>query len=279
MTKYFDTKNGTLENAVLSVYEKKLDPVNKDAVKKKFDDRKDKDIDNDGDVDSTDKFLHKRRKAITKAIEKEGNMFSMALKKARDNGDDEMVVSGKKYKVKDVEDTVKELKMSKNENAYFRVDTMRDALKKVWGDAVKESVEPQKETLEEKTLEDSPNPANQWHMCAKNVVHEKWGKGNTIHTMHADPDKKGMIEWYDVWFHHGIEKRVPTKDLEIVHEEKHHHGSSNGKDDKKDKDKEKEIIKGKKMHKTMTGKPMSDVETKEQTKNGKKSAYMRKNYS
>ena len=50
MTKYFDTKNGTLENAVLSVYEKKLDPVNKDAVKKKFDDRKDKDIDNDGDV-------------------------------------------------------------------------------------------------------------------------------------------------------------------------------------------------------------------------------------
>ena len=49
---------------------------------------------------------------------------------------------------------------------------MRDALKKVWGDAVKESVEPKKETLEEKTLEDSPNPANHWHMCAKNVVHE-----------------------------------------------------------------------------------------------------------
>ena len=93
MTKYFDTKNGTLENAVLSVYEKKLDPVNKDAVKKKFDDRKDKDIDNDGDVDSTDKFLHKRRKAISKAIKKEGNKFTLALKQARDNGDDEMVVS------------------------------------------------------------------------------------------------------------------------------------------------------------------------------------------
>ena len=271
MTKYFDTKNGTLENAVLSVYEKKLDPVNKNAAKKKFDDRKDKDIDNDGDVDSTDKFLHKRRKAITKAIEKEGNAFTLKLAQARKNGENEMVVSGKKYKVKEVEETVKELKMSKNENAYFRVDTMRDALKKVWGDAVKESVEPQKETLEEKKLEDSPNPANQWHMCAKNVVHEKWGKGNTIHTMHADPDKKGMIEWYDVWFQHGIEKRVPTKDLEIVHEEAHHHGSSNGKDDKKDK----KVIKGKKMHKTMTGKPMSDVETKEM----KKSAYIRKNYS
>ena len=225
MTKYFDTKNGTLENAVLSVYEKKLDPVDKDAVKKKFDDRKDKDIDNDGDVDSSDKFLHKKRKAISKAIKKE---------------------------------TKKESKMSKNENAYFRVDTMRDALKKVWGDAVKESVEPKKETLEEKKLEDSPNPANQWHMCAKNVVHEKWGKGNTIHSMHADPDKKGMIEWYDVWFHHGIEKQVPTKDLEIVTEEGHE-------GHKKDKEGEKKLM-GKKMHKTMTGKPMSDVETKEQKK-------------
>ena len=50
--------------------EDKLDPVNKDAVKKKFADRKDKDIDNDGDVDSTDKYLHKRRKAISKAVAK-----------------------------------------------------------------------------------------------------------------------------------------------------------------------------------------------------------------
>ena len=51
--------------------EKKLDKVNPDAVKKKFDDRKDKDIDNDGDVDSTDKYLHKRRKAISKAVNTE----------------------------------------------------------------------------------------------------------------------------------------------------------------------------------------------------------------
>ena len=189
----------------------------------------------------------------------------MKLAQARKNGDKSMMIGKKEYPVKDVEETIKELKMSKNENAYFRVDSMRDALKKVWGDAVKESVEPKKETLEEKKLEDSPNPANQWHMCAKNVVHEKWGKGNTIHTMHADPDKKGMIEWYDVWFNHGIEKQVPTKDLEIVHEEGHHHG------EKIHKDKNKKLM-GKKMHKTMTGKPMSDVDTKEQTKIGKKSA-------
>jgi hypothetical protein len=36
-----------------------MDPVNPKAVKKKFKDRKDKDLDNDGDVDGSDKYLHK----------------------------------------------------------------------------------------------------------------------------------------------------------------------------------------------------------------------------
>ena len=48
-----------------------LDKVQPKAVKKKFKNRKDKDIDNDGDVDSSDKFLHKKRKAISKAIGKD----------------------------------------------------------------------------------------------------------------------------------------------------------------------------------------------------------------
>lgn len=48
-----------------------LDKVQPKAVKKKFADRKDKDIDNDGDVDDSDKFLHKRRKAISKAMKSE----------------------------------------------------------------------------------------------------------------------------------------------------------------------------------------------------------------
>ena len=69
--KYLNTKSGTLEDSILSVWQnaaEELDPVNKKAVKKKFKNRKDKDIDNDGDVDDSDKFLHKKRKAITKAI-------------------------------------------------------------------------------------------------------------------------------------------------------------------------------------------------------------------
>ena len=53
------------------INEKNLDPVNPVAVKKKFANRKDKDVDNDGDVDDSDKYLHKKRKAISKAVAKE----------------------------------------------------------------------------------------------------------------------------------------------------------------------------------------------------------------
>ena len=89
-----------------------LDKVQPKAVKKKFADRKDKDIDNDGDVDDSDEFLHKRRKAVSKAMEKEGNAFTGALKAAKDKGEDEFVVAGKKYKVKEVEEDIKFLKMN-----------------------------------------------------------------------------------------------------------------------------------------------------------------------
>ena len=65
---YFENKPGSLGDVAAKVVSEAMDPVNKDAVKKKFADRKDKDIDNDGDVDSSDKYLHKRRKAISKAV-------------------------------------------------------------------------------------------------------------------------------------------------------------------------------------------------------------------
>jgi len=48
-----------------------MDKVQPKALKKKFKDRKDKDIDNDGDVDDSDEYLHKRRKAVSKAIQNE----------------------------------------------------------------------------------------------------------------------------------------------------------------------------------------------------------------
>jgi len=128
-----------------------LDAVQPKAVKKKFDARKDKDIDNDGDVDSSDKFLHKRRKAVSKAMKKEG-------------------------------------------------------------------------------LEDSSNAANSQHLCAKNVVHEEWGEGQPVHGMHAIPNSDGDIAWYDVMFEHGIEKGVSINELKVRAAESHHdHGGKKSK--------------------------------------------------
>jgi len=66
-----DMKNPPVEEETVEQMDEALDPVNKVATKKKFKDRKDKDIDNDGDVDSSDKYLHKKRKAISKAMSKE----------------------------------------------------------------------------------------------------------------------------------------------------------------------------------------------------------------
>ncbi len=50
-----------------------LDPVDTDKVEPHddFEDREDKDIDNDGDTDDSDEYLHKKRQAITKAVKKE----------------------------------------------------------------------------------------------------------------------------------------------------------------------------------------------------------------
>jgi hypothetical protein len=121
MSKYMDTKTGSLEESILGIWQEAakkqqsetnkndksddgegLDKVQPKAVKKKFDDRKDKDIDNDGDTDSSDEFLHKKRKAISKAISKdEGNAFGKALKDAKEKGDKTFVVAGKEYKVKE----------------------------------------------------------------------------------------------------------------------------------------------------------------------------------
>ena len=50
---------------------KGLDKVQPKALKKKFVNRKDKDIDNDGSVDKQDKYIDNKRKAITKALTKD----------------------------------------------------------------------------------------------------------------------------------------------------------------------------------------------------------------
>lgn len=125
---------------------KKMDPVGK----------ADADIDNDGDVDDSDEYLHKRRKAIKK---------SMAKEAAGSRNQDKQ--AGETAPVKQ-------------------------------GDS-------------------------DMHKCAKQVAHEEWGAGETIHGEHGDWDEDGNVPWYDVIFDHGIEKQVPSSDLEVVTESHHGH--------------------------------------------------------
>jgi len=174
-----------------------LDAVQPKAVKKKFDARKDKDIDNDGDVDSSDKFLHKRRKAVSKAM-KEAKQKPYV---SSDRGEFH-VMNGSGQIAKSFKD--KKLAMAYFEKNYDKI--------------LKEG------------LEDSPNPANSQHLCAKNVVHEEWGEGQPVHGMHAIPNSDGDIAWYDVMFEHGIEKGVSINELKVRAAESHHdHGGKKSK--------------------------------------------------
>jgi hypothetical protein len=92
MTNYFRTPDSLVDAvlAVLSgqpVVEKKMDPVDQKALKGKHSERKDKDIDNDGDVDSSDEYLHKRRQAISKAKEKDAKKQA-ASNESKEEDDD-----------------------------------------------------------------------------------------------------------------------------------------------------------------------------------------------
>ena len=78
-----DIKN--MASAYMQVLEKaKMDKVNPKALEKDFDDREDKDIDNDGKVDSSDEYLHNRRKAVKNAMSMKKEAVSNMGKKPSD---------------------------------------------------------------------------------------------------------------------------------------------------------------------------------------------------
>ena len=75
---------------------------------------------------------------------------------------------------------------------------------------------------EEKKEEDCvPKSEKGDHNCAKKVCHEEFGEGVTIFGEHAEPDENGYVSHYDVLFNHGVEKSVPTADMEVLVSEGH----------------------------------------------------------
>ena len=142
MSKYMETKEGSLEESILGLWQEAakkqttetnkndksddgegMDAVQPKAVKKKFKDRKDKDIDNDGDTDSSDEFLHKKRKAISKAMAKETKKenFEVGTKERTDHTLN--VTPGQSP-----EEFEKQVGAMQSKNNY-----MREQLAKMWG--------------------------------------------------------------------------------------------------------------------------------------------------
>ena len=138
-------------DAIMNVVseKKELDPVNKKALKKDFDDRKDKDIDNDGDVDDSDEYMHKKRQAVSKAIEKDSDKAEADQEKEVSKKEDEpkgkVGKSNKQTKV-DVNPSIDEEKgeemtsaeMEKRDEIMKSLEKKKDEFVKKYGDRAKE---------------------------------------------------------------------------------------------------------------------------------------------
>lgn len=202
----------SLLDAVKGITEKKkMDPVGK----------ADADIDNDGDVDKSDKYLKNRRKAIKKSINKDDK--KPGVKKddvdVEPQLDDKMSESVEHIDEESVKISYKDQKTGKTHS--MRVFTAQDAaraekqLRKAGHQILG------KEMGEGNTPDGVDAGAVDKHNCATHVYHEQWGQGQTITTMHAEPDTNGFVEWYDVMFDHGIEKGVPVVEMKVTKEMSH----------------------------------------------------------
>ena len=54
------------------------------------------------------------------------------------------------------------------------------------------------------------------HDCAEIIEHPVWGRGKPIYGQHAIPTDDGYVEWYDVQFKHGVEKKVMAEDVKVL---------------------------------------------------------------
>ena len=228
-----------------------LDPVNPKAVKKKFDDRKDKDIDNDGDEDSSDEYLHKKRKAISKnmngkkdkvVVNPKDNMPEEKNAPSKENGG---IAHNCASHVKHAtygegicvegQHTIIETAPGEGFVTHYDVDFNGQIVEDISVDDLEIITESNHIHSQKKHMKKEKNEARgvadgavDKHNCATHVYHEEWGDGRPVPTMHADPDEYGLIEWYDVMFEHGIEKQVLTKEMKVVKSSHHGHAKKGG---------------------------------------------------
>jgi len=202
-----------------------LDKVQPKAVKKKFKDRKDKDIDNDGDVDSSDEYLHKRRKAVSKAISKDESKkdFVAAARDAKKNGDKEFVFAGKKYPVTVGESLEEGLTEGKMKQFHQMMDDGKSADE--IAKALKLDIKSVKALMKEQ--EDKPCP-----ICGK--VHPDDGRHDDV--KEAKHAKKKVEEEEDEEEEEPRPIPVPPKKKKDDEEDEGDEGDADSEDDDDDKE-------------------------------------------
>ena len=203
----------------LGISDSLLDAVNSVMEKKKMDPvgKADADIDNDGDVDKSDKYLHNRRKTIKKSMKKDGDRSKQDSVDIEPKLDDKVEESVNL----DEESIVIHYKSPKDGKMHkMHVFTAQDAAR-----AEKQLRQSGMQIIKKEMGEDEADgvadQAVDKHNCATHVYHEQWGEGQTVRTMHAEPDEHGFVEWYDVMFDHGIEKGVPVAEMKVTLEMSH----------------------------------------------------------
>lgn len=228
---------------------KKLDPVGK----------ADADIDNDGDVDSSDEYLHKRRKAIKKSMkenEVEPEQAKDGMKKCPECGGSmenhhpecSKYTSSEKKKMKEDDRNTNEAVDHKKQYDRHMELHYKHANKGDWdkaehhgkkaedhaekhfkktGKKIKDpgytgdSVHIESVNLDAKSAEKALK-----HDCASHVTSEQWGYGECIpgqHTLEETAEGEARVTHYDVMFEHGVEFNVPVEELTIVAEKNHSH--------------------------------------------------------
>lgn len=174
------------------------------AKKQKLDavGKEDSDVNNDGKVDKSDSYLKNRRAAISKNI-KEAAADEPAAPDA--------AAIARRKKLQAIADRRAEMK--------GEMEKKPSNVRKGPGTYGTEYYKQQNEAAVPGVAKGSMEGDK--HLCASKVFHEEFGEGTPLFSQHAEPNEIGQIAWYDVMFEHGIEKRVPTKDMEVLVSESH----------------------------------------------------------
>ena len=197
-------------------YKAKHDPVGKE----------DSDIDNDGDSDESDSYLHNRRKAIKAAMKEEAELEEKTLTDAEMKKREEVVKAIKRENPK----------MDKS-MAYAIATKTAKRVAEASELGPESKIKDNKHANSSDYISKNSKFANKGtaavkkmvsHDCAKHVAHEEWGFGVCIpecHTIVETAEGQGYVTHYDIEFAHGIELNVPVENLHVLVSESHGHAA------------------------------------------------------